>query len=408
MAIRPKNFRAPRLESLGGFRGSALAGALVGGLLLAAIERWQPSLIEAARRPVESALANYLRPVRDGTQAGLRMIRRLTGLWSIDAEFADVERQLLHTRAQLEFTREQLRRLGRLSGLRQWQSPPELEYLLADVIGFSTEDLAAEWTINRGSLDGIEIGLPVVGRLGLAGVIRQVEDHSARVQALSDPISAVGGADTENRARGVIFGRGRGSPLEFLPENDLTPIRPGARLVTSGLGNSVYPKGIFIGTVRERSFNERGVECGLVEPAENFNALEEVLVIRRAAAIGGSRRDGLATFSLTMPTTATLLVAGPLPLTWPIPDPDKPTPKKETSVAAGPGPEPPVILTGEPPWLLAAPVQATETTSSTLAQPALPPPVSGGLIETLGRIPADSPVVNPAWFRDDGGDEPAP
>jgi hypothetical protein len=39
-----------------------------------------------------------------------------------------------------------------------------------------------------------------------------------------------------------------------------------------------------VGTIKARRRNFRGVDFGVVEPAETFNALEEVLVITRAAA----------------------------------------------------------------------------------------------------------------------------
>src|SRR6185295_8352191 len=114
---------------------------------------------------------------------------------------------------------------------------------------------------------------------GLAGVIREVSQRSARVQALTDPLSAVGVADLETRHRGIAFGRGRAKPLEFIPENEIQPITPGALLITSGFGNSIYPKGLIVGRIQEKLQNQLGVVYGAIEPAENFNALEEVLVI---------------------------------------------------------------------------------------------------------------------------------
>jgi cell shape-determining protein MreC len=77
---------------------------------------------------------------------------------------------------------------------------------------------SAEWIINRGAADGMEVGLPVVGQNGLAGVIREVSDRTSRVQALSDPQSAVGVAERDARNRGIVFGVGRDLPWSSFPK----------------------------------------------------------------------------------------------------------------------------------------------------------------------------------------------
>jgi rod shape-determining protein MreC len=281
--------------------------ALMLGSAVSAVERLRPGLIEPGRQRLSSTLSGYFRPLLEATQGGRRLTNRVGQLWGVESDFRRVERELMQTRLELQLAQEQLRRMGRISGLRQWRGPEELEFVLADVIGFSTGGASAEWIINRGAADGMEVGLPVVGQKGLAGVIREVSDRTSRVQALSDPQSAVGVAERDARNRGIVFGVGRDLPMEFIPENENAPIVPGTQLITSGFGKSVYPKGIVVGTIKARRRNFRGVDFGVVEPSETFNALEEVLVITRAAvAQPAGPLEGLGAYSFATEPEASI------------------------------------------------------------------------------------------------------
>ncbi len=276
------------------------------GLWIAALERWRPEIIEPARHQLFVILSAYLQPTRVATQKALEFGGRASDLWKVETENQQLRHRLMRAEAELQATQEQLRRLGRVSGLRQWRGSEELEFLPADVIGFSTEEQSAVLTINRGSADHLRVGLPVVGQNGLAGVIREVADRSARVQALTDPMSAVGVADLETRRRGIVFGRGRDAETEFIPDNEIQPITPGAVLITSGFGNSLYPKGLIVGRIKERRTNKRGLIYGVIEPAENLSALEEVLVIRPSERFSAQSGESLGTLDLEMSTTPTL------------------------------------------------------------------------------------------------------
>ncbi|MBI1784948.1 rod shape-determining protein MreC [Candidatus Sumerlaeota bacterium] len=279
------------------------------GFGVAALERWRPDLVRPYQHPLFVGLSYYLDPIRAGSRKTQKSTERVLGLWETQSDYERMKSEVVRMEAELQAAREEVRRLGRVSGLRQWRSSANLEFLPADVVGFSTDDRNAILTINRGSRDKLEPGLPVVGQKGLAGVIREVSERSALVQAITDPLSAVGVADVQTRHRGVVFGRGRDAEAEFIPENEVQPINTGAVLITSGFGNSIYPKGLIVGTIREKRTNPRGLVYGVIEPAENFNALEEVLVIRPSEQSGIPDGGSLGTLSVEMGTTKTVTKA---------------------------------------------------------------------------------------------------
>lgn len=261
------------------------------GLGIGLLERLSPGVVEPVRRLISSPMDAYFRPILETTRAGTRLAHRVSNLWAVESDYQTLQHELMRAQNELQLAQEELRRLGRIAGLRQWNRSAELEFVLADVIGFSTSGRKAEWIINRGAFDGLHVGLPVVGQGGLAGVVREVSERTARVQALADPLSAVGVAAAESRSRGIVFGRSRDQPLEYIPEDESEPIVEGAVLITSGLKNSIYPKGLVVGTIRGTRTNFRGVQYGIVEPVETYNAVEEVLVLRRKEAT--PEQDGL-------------------------------------------------------------------------------------------------------------------
>lgn len=252
---------------------------VIAGLLVAALEQGRPEVIRRRQLPLRELLEAVLVPLR---RAGTAVGSAFSGGGGLREENERLRRELARARADLQLTREEMRRLARVSGLRNWHSPDEIEFLPADVIGVSTDNGAALLVINRGRRDRLREGMPVVGPDGLAGVIIEVTSGAATVQTPADPASAVGVVDAESRRRGVIFGQGRGRPLRYLPEDEDAPLEPGAVFLTSGLEGSVYPRGLVVGRLLNPDTDDRGVLHGAVRAAQDVFALEEVLVVRPA------------------------------------------------------------------------------------------------------------------------------
>ncbi len=133
--------------------------------------------------------------------------------------------------------------------------------------------------IDKGTNQGIKVGKAAIAPQGLVGQVIKSEDNFAIVMTLTHPKSGVGAITHSGREMGIVQGRGDGVLIfTFLPPN--AKLEEGELLVTSGMGG-IYPKGIPIGYIR-RIHSEK-VTSSLwaeVEPALNFNRLEEVLVVK--------------------------------------------------------------------------------------------------------------------------------
>lgn len=274
------------------------------GLGVSALEKWRQP--EVYRLWGAISLRSALDPVMRATRGGVQFVRQLGRAQALAEENRDLRNSLTEARLEAQFTAEELRRVQRLSGLGQWSGPPELTFMMADVIGLVTNEESAEMVINRGAAHGVWPRDPVVALGGLIGLVQSVDERTAHVQALSDPLSAVGVVATQNRARGVVYGRGRGHALEFIPENEVQPIEVNSTLVTSGFENSVYPKGIVVGRIVAREANMYGMPYGAVQPVVPFESIEEVLLVvpRQRSGAQLVSTNTLGRFSLQIPLLA--------------------------------------------------------------------------------------------------------
>jgi rod shape-determining protein MreC len=194
---------------------------------------------------------------------------------------AELERQLAEIQGELIELREVAADYERLTDLLEYSSDIEdREYVTADVIDEGQYGFIRSIIINKGSRDGLTIGMPVVTDLGLVGRVWRVTANNSQVQLITDRNSFVSGRLQSNRAEGTIQGRGLevGSlSLRFIPPD--IEVSPGDLVYSSGLGGN-FPADIPIGQV----ISVTNIESDLSQEAQvsslvDFSRLEQVLVI---------------------------------------------------------------------------------------------------------------------------------
>lgn len=151
------------------------------------------------------------------------------------------------------------------------------------VIGRDNSNYFSVFTINKGSLSGIEDFMAVTSNGALIGYTYNVSLNKANVRTIIDSEASIAALIQSSRDQGTIRGTlGIDSKpmcrMYYLPNDNLP--RPGDEVVTSGVGMS-FPRGIPIGTVREST---RGMEENkqfiVVEPKHDFRHIENVIVLR--------------------------------------------------------------------------------------------------------------------------------
>lgn len=177
--------------------------------------------------------------------------------------------------AQLEEARLENERLQALLDVAQSQ---ESSSVAAHVIGRPTNSWEGILIIDKGTSDGVAVGMPVVSARGLLGQTVSVSSNSARVRLITDQRSGVASMVQRTRAQGVTRGTLSGQlSLDFVSVK--TTVKAGDAVITSGLGG-VYPKGLVVGEVSAVNKQSNALYQEIsVEPAAIITGLEEVLVL---------------------------------------------------------------------------------------------------------------------------------
>jgi rod shape-determining protein MreC len=127
------------------------------------------------------------------------------------------------------------------------------------------------------------------GHQGLVGKVLSVGLNSCMVQPLYDPSAFVAARLLSSRYEGLVNGSGdENIKMRYVKRYARSEIRFGDTVVTSGLGASLFPEGIEIGTVKSISARtyDTSLELG-IEPIIDFSRLEYVYIL--TAKKDGSR-----------------------------------------------------------------------------------------------------------------------
>jgi len=179
----------------------------------------------------------------------------------------------------------------RLQGLLAMREAWRAEFVAARVVGKDATNWFKTILIDRGSRAGMRRNLPVVAPDGLVGRIVDVTPSTAKVQLITDPVSAAGALMQRTRVTGIVTGNlGAGLRVRYLPL--LADVVVGDEVVTSGMGG-IFPKGIPVGRVTavERASGALFQEA-VLQPKVDLGRLEEVVVL-----MNSEQREGFETGS---------------------------------------------------------------------------------------------------------------
>ncbi|PIE80429.1 MAG: rod shape-determining protein MreC [Chloroflexi bacterium] len=156
---------------------------------------------------------------------------------------------------------------------------PEYTRQTASVIGHDTSPSIRSIIIDKGSDDGVRVGMPVESARGLVGRVYRTTSQSAQVALITDNASAIPARLGNSRATGLLRGGGLGGSLTMDWIDLKYQVEIGEVALTSGLGGK-FPQDIVIGRVSEVERSEAELsQQAVVQPAADFDALEVVFVI---------------------------------------------------------------------------------------------------------------------------------
>ena len=141
-----------------------------------------------------------------------------------------------------------------------------------------------QFTINKGTMDGLAVDMNVIAGAGLVGIIVDVGPNWATVRSIIDDYSNVSAEISETSETCIIAG-----DLKLIDDGKLQLVKledpeskakTGDTIVTSQISDKFLP-GILIGYISEIGTDANNLtRSGYVSPVVNFDDIKEVLVIK--------------------------------------------------------------------------------------------------------------------------------
>lgn len=271
-------------------RGIILAIVLLAAFLLVTVQvRHDRAVVSLTRQTILFVVAPFIKLTAVGVGGVSTVWHDYVDLRNVRQENQRLQRESAVLQRRIDQLEEQALETQRLQGLLAMRETWQARFVAARVVGKDATNWFKTILIDRGSQSGLRRNLPVVAPDGLVGRVVEVTPSSAKVQLITDPVSAAGALMQRTRVTGIVTGQlGAGLRIRYLPL--LADVAIGDEVVTSGMGG-VFPKGIPVGRVTavERKSGALFQEAAL-QPKVDLGRLEEVLIL-----MGTELREGFET-----------------------------------------------------------------------------------------------------------------
>lgn len=150
---------------------------------------------------------------------------------------------------QLENENKQLREL--LNSPRVFTN----KRMIAEVMRLRSDPFTHQLLIDKGALDGVYLGQPVINEQGVVGQVSQVGSTTSRVLLIVDSSHGIPVRVQRNDLTAIVHGSGAWNKLNVPFVQSNADLREGDLLVTSGLGGR-FPAGYPVATVTHFNYEE--------------------------------------------------------------------------------------------------------------------------------------------------------
>ncbi len=156
----------------------------------------------------------------------------------------------------------------------------EFDLMASFVISQDPNGMGNWLEIDKGSSDGVTIGMPVIISKGiLVGRIHEVGQSSSKVILLTNPKNTINVMSLESSAKGVVKGEyGLGIIFDMILQTD--SLQVGNNVVTSGIGSDM-PRGLVVGKVQEiHQSDDHLFQQAVVKAPLQISKLQMVFVLK--------------------------------------------------------------------------------------------------------------------------------
>ncbi len=171
---------------------------------------------------------------------------------------------------------------------------PDHQYVAAAVVGREPNSRFYAFTIDKGSLDGVEPLDPVITADGLVGRVSEVGLTFSKVTTILDPSVNVGCYNVRTRDMGTVSGDIAAAQEGLCKMELVDRASSSARddiILTAG-STGLFPKDLIIGKITNIGSESHGKSFyGEIRPAADIQNVKDVLVITSFRGQGSSLED---------------------------------------------------------------------------------------------------------------------
>jgi rod shape-determining protein MreC len=255
---------------------------LLGNFLLMAYDAKTTSQ-ERVIRVWTQAVANFVQsPVTSVTSGLTNYFKSISTLSSAQSENDVLKQRVQELEVEVQKKEELTKENERLKTLLDLKSESKYKILPAQIIGRDPSLWFDSAIINRGSLDGVKLNMPIVNNGGLIGRVIAVSPITAQINLVTKDKSGLGGVIGElstSSAIGVVSGNGKKELLEMGYIPGTVEVQVGEMVYTSGQ-DGIYPSGLKLGEVAEiRPGSATVPQQIFIRPSAKLYSMEEVAVV---------------------------------------------------------------------------------------------------------------------------------
>ncbi|HRI02153.1 MAG TPA: rod shape-determining protein MreC [Pyrinomonadaceae bacterium] len=240
------------------------------------VRTWTQTIADFVQSPVTSvtsAISNYFTSI--------------SNLRSAQTDNDVLKQRVQELEVELKQKEELAAENTRLKAFLQLKETSKYKVLTARIIGRDPSVWFDSSIVNRGSLDGVQLNMPVVTDGGLVGRVTAVGPLTCQVDLVTRNKSGVGaviGQVGESNALGVVSGTSKGDLLEMRYVAGTVTVQVGQAVFTTGQ-DGIYPAGLKVGEiVSVVSGSATTPHVILIQPAAKLNSMQEVGILLYEAA----------------------------------------------------------------------------------------------------------------------------
>jgi rod shape-determining protein MreC len=221
-------------------------------------------------------------PVTTVSEGVVNYFTSISNLRSAQDENSQLKQRVQEQEVELKQKEELTAENARLRSLLELKEQSKYEVLPAKIVGRDPSAWFDSFIVDRGSLAGVQLNMPVVTNGGLVGRVTAVSPLAAQVDLVTRDKSGVGavvGQIGESSALGVVAGTSKRELLEMKYVTGSIPVEIGQSVFTTGQ-DGIFPAGLKIGEIVNVVSGSATTPHQIqIQPAARLSSMREVGIL---------------------------------------------------------------------------------------------------------------------------------